>query len=60
MAGQPPWLVKKKPGNAAEDALDGGMDDAQESPLPPKNTKKKKGNIPPGLQAAIARRLGAK
>ncbi len=54
MAGQPPWL-KKKPGNAAEDAADGGMDDAQESPIPTKpGSKKKKGN----MNAAIARRLG--
>lgn len=56
MAGQPPWLAKK-PGNAAEDAKDGGLDDAQETPVP-KNKNKKKGGLPPGLQAAIGRKLG--
>lgn len=46
------------PGNAAEDAKDGGRDDAKETPV---NKKKKKpaGGLPPGLQAAIARKLGA-
>lgn len=60
MTGLPPWLANKqmKPGNAAEDKLDGGMDDAQERPIP--KNKKKKGNVPPQLQAAIARKLGAK
>lgn len=57
MAGLPPWLAKK-PGNAAEDRKDGGLDDAQERVVPKKKGGKK--NVPPGLQKAIARKIGAK
>lgn len=64
----PPGLMaamqRKKPGNAAEDAIDGGKDDAMEtavtgmakkgSKIPP---KKMQGNLPPQFQAAISRRM---
>jgi hypothetical protein len=58
MAGMPPQFMKK--GSAAEDKMDGGMDDAQESPIPKNPKAKGKGKMPPGLQAAIARKLQAK
>ena len=64
----PPALLnamKRKQGSAAEDAKDGGKDDAMEtavkgmakkgSKIPP---KKMRGNLPPQFQAAIARRMG--
>ena len=54
----PPQFMK--PGNAAEDKLDGGKDDATERPMPMKKGAVKKGKMPPGLQAAIARKLQAK
>lgn len=57
MSGQPPWLAKK-PGNAAEDKKDGGMDDAQEKTMPMKKGMKKKGSVPPGLKNAIGRKIG--
>lgn len=57
----PPQFMKKA-GNAAEDKLDGGKDDASEMPSKKGTLKKKhkggKGNIPPALAAAIQRRMG--
>lgn len=52
----PPQFLK--PGNAAEDKLDGGKDDAQESKVPKNSRAKKKGKLPAGLQAALARKMG--